>query len=71
MTQCERILRHLEDYGGITQAEAMQEYGIMRLSARIWDLRHRGHDIRQEMVTGRNRYGEPVSFARYTREGGT
>ena len=69
MTQCERILRHLEDHGSLTQAEAMQEYGIMRLSARIWDLRHRGHEIRQEMVRDKNRYGEPVSFARYTLEG--
>ena len=31
MTQCERILRHLRDYGSITQAEAMTEYGCYRL----------------------------------------
>ena len=42
MTQCDRILRHLEDAGSITQAEAMSEYGIMRLAARIADLRGRG-----------------------------
>ena len=34
MTQCERILRHMRDYGGITQAEAFTEYGISRLGAR-------------------------------------
>lgn len=39
MTQCERILRHLQDYGSITQAEAVTEYGCYRLGARIWDLK--------------------------------
>ena len=68
MTQCERILRHLEDYGSLTQLEAVQEYGILRLSARIWDLRKAGHEIRQEMVTGRNRYGEKTVYASYTLE---
>lgn len=29
MTQCERILRHLRDYGSITQAEAMTEYAAI------------------------------------------
>lgn len=37
VTQCERILRHLQDYGSITQAEAVTEYGCYRLGARIWD----------------------------------
>ncbi len=35
MTQCQRILRHLKDYGSITSVEAMREYGIMRLASRI------------------------------------
>ena len=39
MTQSERILRHLTDYGSITQGEALQEYGIMRLASRVNDLR--------------------------------
>lgn len=65
MTQHERILRHLEDIGGLTQADAMQEYGIARLSARISELKSAGYPIRREMVAGRNRYQEPVSYARY------
>lgn len=65
MTQCERIIRHLQDVGSLTQAEAMQEYGIARLSARISELKSAGYPIRREMVAGRNRYQEPVSYARY------
>lgn len=42
MTQCEKILRHMEDYGSITSLEAIQEYGIMRLASRITDLKKTG-----------------------------
>ena len=66
MTQCQRILRHLEDYGSLTSLEAVNEYGILRLSARIWDLRNSGHDISREFLHGKNRYGEPTCYARYT-----
>ena len=65
MTQHDRILRHLEEVGSLTQAEAMQEYGVARLSARISELKSAGYPIRREMVAGRNRYQEPVSYARY------
>lgn len=66
MTRCERILRHLQDYGSITQAEAVTEYGCYRLGARIFDLKAQGVPIRSERVTGKNRYDEPVSFSRYS-----
>lgn len=65
MTQCERILRHMEDYGSITSLEAMTEYGIMRLASRVTDLKSLGFDIRRVMESGKNRYGEPTSYARY------
>lgn len=39
MTQCEKILRHLRDFGQITPVEALADYGVMRLGARIWDLK--------------------------------
>lgn len=66
MTQCEKVLRHLEDNGSITSLTAMQEYGIMRLASRISDLKQMGIPIEKEMVSGKNRYGEPTSYARYS-----
>lgn len=42
ITQCERILRHMKDFGSITSLEAVNEYGIMRLASRINDLRAQG-----------------------------
>ena len=56
----------MEDYGSITSIEAMQEYGIMRLASRISDIKHLGIPIQKEMVSGKNRYGESTSYARYS-----
>ena len=65
MTQCEILLKHFEDHETITPIEAMNDFGIMRLGARIWDLKHEGHDIRRKMVNGKNRNGETVRYAEY------
>lgn len=66
LTQCSRILQFMREHGSITQAEAAEELGCWRLGARIWDLRSRGHQIRRELVTGKNRFGNNVRFARYS-----
>ena len=65
MTQSQRILEHLQQYGSITQRDAIDNYGIMRLASRVNDLRREGHPIVTEVVTGKNRYGEPTRWARY------
>lgn len=65
MTQCERILRHLKEFGTITPIEALSEYGCMRLAARIADLKSRGFNIKTAKGKGENRYGEPTTFAVY------
>jgi hypothetical protein len=64
-TQCEKILRHLKDYGSITSVTAMHEYGVMRLASRISDLRGQGVNIIAETVSGKNRYGETIHYAVY------
>lgn len=70
LTQCERVLRHMNDYGSITSLEAMTEYGIMRLASRISDLKKAGYDIRSVTETSKNRYGEATSYSRYSLAGG-
>ena len=68
MTQCEKVLRHLREHGTITAAEAVYEYGIFRLAARVSDLKRDGHRINRRMVSAKNRYGETVNFAEYRLE---
>ena len=64
-TQCQRILRHLNDFGSITSREAMLEYGIYRLASRIADLKKQGYKFDVTFDTRKNRYGESTSFAVY------
>ena len=65
MTQCERVLDHMRRFGGLSGWEAMRDYGIMRLPARVFDLKAQGYDVRRTMESSKNRYGEPISYARY------
>ena len=65
VTQCDRILRHMKDYGSITSLEAVNEYGIMRVASRLNVLRAQGIAIVSETNTGKNRYGETTHFAVY------
>ena len=65
MTQTERVLQYLKDFGSITPLQALSDLGVMRLGARIWDLRQAGYPITRRMVGSKNRYGEAVSFAEY------
>ena len=68
MGQCERVLKYMQDFDTINPLQALGDLGVMRLGARIWDLRHQGHQISRRMVTGKNRYGEAVSYAEYRLE---
>lgn len=68
MTQCEEILEYLREYGSITPVEAIQEFGCMRLAARIAELKDHGVNIRTTMAKGRNRKGQRVAYARYILE---
>ena len=65
MTQNEKIMKYLQDFGSITTMEAFAELGITRLASRIHELRKSGIRIDAETVTAKNRYGESVHFARY------
>lgn len=65
-TQNQRIIDYLDSHGSITQLEALNELGIMRLASRISDLRRRGYMIESKMDVVHNRYGEKCRVKRYT-----
>lgn len=66
MTQAERVLQYIKDFGRITPYDAFRDLAILRLSARIYDLKYEGYDIETTIETAKNRYGEPVHYAVYT-----
>ena len=64
-TQCDKVLQYMRDFGSITQLQALQDIGCMRLASRISDLRKQGYPIGRRIKTAKNRYGDSVSFAEY------
>ncbi len=66
LTQKEKVIRHLTESGNITPLDAFREYGIMRLSAIIFNLKEEGFIFETEIETSVNRFKEKCKFARYT-----
>lgn len=64
-TQCDRLIDYLMNHDGITQVEALNELGILRLASRISELKNDGYAIEKDMVTVTNRFNEKCSVARY------
>lgn len=69
-TQTERIVRYMEEFGSITQMDALRDLGCMRLASRISDLKKQGIPIRSESEEVKNRWGESCHIKRYSLGGG-
>lgn len=67
-SQCEQVLRYMRDFGSITPMDAIREFTITRLGARIYDLRKAGYTIKTENVISKNRYGKTIWYAKYSLE---
>lgn len=65
LTQNQRIVKYMEEFGSITQLDAIRDLGIMRLGARIWELKRDGVPIESNFVNVKNRYGETVQVKEY------
>ena len=66
MTQHEMILDYITEFGSITPMEAFGDLGITKLSTRISEMRKEGTEFKIEMLKGKNRYGKPTRYARYS-----
>ena len=65
-TKTRMIFWHLKNKGSITSMEAIQEYGATRLSAIIWELRHREHmDIESHEIAAIDKYGNTCTYVKY------
>lgn len=65
-TQAERILDYMEQFGSITQYDALKDLGVMRLASRISDLKKQGVPIKSEVVAVKNRFEEDCYVKRYS-----
>lgn len=66
MSQQQKVLRHLKTGRGITPLIAMQHYGVMRLAAVVYRLRHSGYQIKTIM----KKDARGVEYAEYRLVGG-
>lgn len=65
-TQAQKVLDYIRQFGSITQLDAIRDLGVMRLAARVSDLKRQGYCIISEQDTVMNRFGEPCYVARYS-----
>jgi hypothetical protein len=65
MTQTEQVHQYLREYGKITALEALRELGVLRLAARIDDLKKQGVGIASNMIEVRGRNGRKARVAEY------
>lgn len=65
ITQRDRILQYIREFGSISDLEATRELGIHQFGARIFELKKEGYIFRTEWESGENRYGDKVEYKRY------
>lgn len=65
MNKHKAVLAWLQTHAGISSMEAIQNFGAIRLSAIIFNLRKRGYNIETVMVEGKDRFGHSMRYARY------
>lgn len=64
-SQKEAVKFHLERLTTITSVEAITEYGCTRLADTVYRLKKEGMQIKTNKITKNNRWGNPVTFAKY------
>lgn len=65
LTQREKIIAYLKEYGSITPLDALREFNCMRLATRVFELKKQGYKIKTVIEKAKNKSGEPVHYARY------
>ena len=67
MTQKERIINYIDQFGSISTMEAFADLGITKLATQISSMiREDGMDIEKKYEKTKNRFGEPVYYMRYS-----
>lgn len=69
VSQHERIVAYIANFGSISPLEAFRDLGITKLATRISEMRKDGMQFDQKIETTKNRYGERVRYMRYFKGG--
>jgi hypothetical protein len=66
MTQREAIIDYITEFGSITPMEAFADLGITKLATRVSEMKKDGIVLKHEVVKGKNRYGRPMHYMKYS-----
>ena len=65
ISQKQRIINYIREFGSITSYEAYADLGITQLGARIDQLKKDGYEFKTEWESSTNRFGERTDYKRY------
>lgn len=65
ITQKDRIINYIREFGSISSWEAYADLGITQLGARIDQLKKEGYEFRTEWESRKNRFNEDTTYKRY------
>lgn len=65
MNQTNAILAHLKSGASITSMEAIEAYGVTRLSAKIFDIKKQGYNVQYRKHKITNRFGNTSCYKEY------
>lgn len=65
ISQKQRIVNYIREFGSISSWEAYSDLGITQLGARINQLKKEGYEFKTKWESSTNRYGEKVDYKRY------
>ena len=65
MTQVEQVLEYIRKNGSITQLQALNDLGVMRLASRVSDLRRLGYPVVAQTVKVETRSGKGAYVKQY------
>lgn len=66
ITQRDRVLQYIKDFGSISSWDAYKDLGITQLATRIFELKERGYSFKTERISTKNRYGDTSHYLKYT-----
>ena len=65
ISQKDRIINYIREFGSISSWEAYADLGITQLGARIDQLKKEGYEFKTEWESNTNRFGEKTEYKRY------
>lgn len=65
ITQRDRVINYIREFGSISSWEAYKDLGITQLATRIKELKEQGYKFKTEWESSTNRFGEKTDYKRY------